>query len=250
MPFFQVPPPTRYDLNFTLAGIPVRVHPLFWLIAILFGLNSNTLIGLVIWVVVVFISILIHELGHSMAMRMYGQESFIVLHMMGGLAVPQSSRWRARGGDESTQQIVISLAGPIAGFLFAGLVIALVVVLGGAVSINWLFGFIPIPSAFLPAGGSIGNTIISVLLWVNVFWGLINLIPVYPLDGGHVARNLFIKADPWDGFRKSLWLSTIAGAIVAVAGLIFLRSIWIGLLFGILALQSYQTLQGRGGGMF
>jgi Zn-dependent protease len=249
MAFFQVPPPSRYDLNFSIAGIPVRVHPLFWLIAILFGLSSSTFIGLVIWVVAVFISILIHELGHSMAMRVYGKDSFIVLHMMGGLAVPQSSRWGGRGGDETTQQIVISLAGPIAGFLFATLVIALVLALGGSASINWLLGFIPIPGAFLPSGGFIGNSIISVLLWVNVFWGLINLIPVFPLDGGHVARNLFLKVDPWDGFRKSLWLSTIAGAIVAVAGLFFMRSIWIGLLFGLLALQSYQTLQGRGGGM-
>lgn len=250
MAFFQVPPPTRYDLNFTLARIPVRVHPLFWLIAILFGLSSSSFVQIIIWVVVVFISILIHELGHSMAMRMYGQDSFIVLHMMGGLAVPQSSRWSRRNGDDSTQQIVISLAGPLAGFLLAGLVIILVIALGGSASINWLFGFIPIPGAFLPSGGFIGNSIISVLLWVNVFWGLINLIPVYPLDGGHVSRHLLLKIDPWDGLRKSLWVSTIAGAIVAVAGLIFLRSIWIGLLFGLLAFQSYQTLQGRGGGMF
>ena len=250
MPFFQVPPPTRYDLNFTIAGFPVRVHPLFWLIAILFGLSSNTLTGLVIWVVVVFVSILIHELGHALTMRMYGQDSFIVLHLMGGLAVPQSSRWGGRGGDESTQQIVISLAGPFAGFLFAGLVIGIVIILGGSASVHWLLGFIPVPSAVLPTGGFIGNAIISTLLWVNVFWGLINLIPVYPLDGGQVSRHLLIKVDPWDGFRKSLWVSTIAGAIVAVAGLIFLRSIWIGLLFGLLAFQSYQTLQGRSSGMF
>ena len=33
MSLFQLPPPTRYDLRFTIAGIPVRVHPLFWLVA-------------------------------------------------------------------------------------------------------------------------------------------------------------------------------------------------------------------------
>jgi Zn-dependent protease len=250
MLLFQPPPPTRYDLNFTIAGTPVRVHPIFWVIAILFGLNSSGFIQIVIWVFAVFISILIHELGHAMAMRMYGQDSFIVLHGMGGLTVPQSSRWGGRGSDESTQQIVISLAGPFAGFLFAGLIVALVLVLGGSASVHWLFGFIPAPTAFLPSGGSIGNSLIGVLLWVNVFWGLINLLPVFPLDGGKVSRSLFTKFDPWDGFRKSLWLSTIVGAIMAVAGLVYLRSIWIGLLFGLLAFQSYQTIQGRGGGMY
>ncbi|MCB8943955.1 MAG: hypothetical protein H6658_09385 [Ardenticatenaceae bacterium] len=250
MPFFQAPPPTRYDLNFTLAGIPVRVHPLFWLIVLIFGINASTLIGIIIWVVVVFVSILIHEIGHSLAMRMYGIDSFIVLHGFGGLAIPRSARWGGRSSDETTEQIIISLAGPIAGFLLAALVIALVILLGGSVSVNWLLGFIPIPSAFLPSGGSIGNTIIATLLWVNVFWGLVNLLPVYPLDGGNVSRNLFVKADPWDGFRKSLVVSTVVGAIMAVVGLIFLRSLWMGLLFGLLAFQSYQTLQGRGGGMF
>lgn len=247
MQFFQPPPPTRYDLKFSLAGIPVRVHPLFWLLTIFLGLSAGSLIQLLIWVVAVFISILIHEMGHALAMRRYGQDSFIVLHMMGGLAVPQSSRWGGRASTDTTEQIIISLAGPFAGFLFAILVLALVLALGGSASVHWLLGFIPIPGAFLPSGGFIGNSIISVLLLVNVFWGLFNLIPVYPLDGGNVSRNLFIKADPWDGFRKSLWLSTIAGAIMAVVGLFYLRSIWMGLLFGLLAFQSYQTIQGRGG---
>ncbi len=250
MSFFLVPPPTRYDLNFRIARIPVRVHPLFWLLTIFLGLSSGSIVQMLIWVVVVFISILIHELGHSLAMRLFGQDSSILLYMMGGLAIPQSSRWGGRGIDDSSQQIVISLAGPFAGFLLALLVIATVMLLGGTVSINWLLGFIPVPSAFLLSGGFIVNLIISTLLWVNVFWGLINLVPVYPLDGGQVARQLFIKMDPWDGVRKSLWLSTIAGAIVALVGLVLWRSMWIGFLFGILAFQSYQMMQGRSGGIF
>ena len=61
---FQPPPPTQYDLRFAIAGIPVRVHPLFWLITILFGFSAD-LIQLLIWVFVVFVSILVHELGHA-----------------------------------------------------------------------------------------------------------------------------------------------------------------------------------------
>jgi membrane-associated protease RseP (regulator of RpoE activity) len=83
------------------------------------------------------------------------------------------------------------------------------------------------------------------MLWVNVFWGLVNLVPVYPLDGGSVTRNVLIQADPIDGVRKSLWISVIAGGLVALAALIFLRSIFMALLFGLLAFQSYQALQRR-----
>jgi membrane-associated protease RseP (regulator of RpoE activity) len=80
---------------------------------------------------------------------------------------------------------------------------------------------------------------------VNVFWGVINLMPVYPLDGGNVTRYALLKADPWNGIRRSLWISVIAGAILAAVGLILFRSLFMALLFGFLAFQSYQSLQSR-----
>ena len=92
----QAPPPTRFDLRFSVAGIPIRVHPLFWLIAILFGSSSGSAARLLGWVIAVFVSITIHELGHAFALRRYGQESQIILHMAGGLTVPESIAW---GGD-------------------------------------------------------------------------------------------------------------------------------------------------------
>ena len=93
MSIFQVPPPTRFDLRFSIAGIPVRVHPLFWLIAILFGSSSGSIVSILSWVVAIFVSILIHELGHAFAMRRYGQGSHIVLHFAGGLTVPETVAW-------------------------------------------------------------------------------------------------------------------------------------------------------------
>jgi stage IV sporulation protein FB len=251
MLLFQSPPPTRYDLRFNLAGIPVRVHPLFWLIALLLGSSSGGLLGLLIWVPVVFVSILIHELGHALAMRRYGRSSQVILYMMGGLTVPEQVSWG--GGWASVvliprQEIFISLAGPGAGFLFAGIVIAGVIASGGSILMGKLLGFIPMPAAVqLPIGGSVLNALVITLLWVNIFWGIINLMPVYPLDGGSVARHLLLKADPLDGVRKSLWVSVIAGILVALLGLFLLRSVYMAFLFGFLAFQSYQSLQGLTG---
>jgi len=243
----QEPPPTQYDLRFSVAGIPVRVHPLFWLVALLLG-SSGALIGVPIWIFVLFVSILIHELGHAFACRCFGIDSRIVLHYMGGLAIPESSPWGggwANIAPSPRQQIVISLAGPFAGFLLAIFVIAGVNFSGGATA-GLLFGVIPVPQyASFSSVGRVLNQFIQMMLWVNIFWGLINLLPVFPLDGGQVARNVLIQSDPLNGNRKSLWVSVITGAVVAFAGFFLLRSIYMAVLFGLLAFQSYQALGAR-----
>lgn len=251
MLLFQPPPSTRYDLRFSIAGIQVRVHPLFWLVALLLGSAGGPLL-IPIWILVIFVSILIHELGHALAFRRHGQNSQIVLHFAGGLTIPEPVSWGSGVANvalSSNQQIFVSLAGPGAGLLFAALVIMGVLVAGGSVITTWLLGIIPLPlTAVIPFGGRLTSLMVTMLLWVNVFWGVINLMPVYPLDGGQVARNLLVRNDPWSGLRKSLLLSTVAGTLVALVGLFVFRSVYMAVLFGFLAFQSYQTLQGYPGG--
>jgi Zn-dependent protease len=221
---------------------------LFWLVALLFG-SSGDLIQIPIWISVVFISILIHELGHAFAFRRYGIHSQIVLHFMGGLTIPESTPWGggwANVAPSPNQQIVISLAGPFAGFFFTAVVITGVLFSGGTVLTSTLFGFLPLPlTPVIPFGGRVLGIFVSLLLWVNIFWGLINLLPVFPLDGGQVVRNILIQYDPLDGMRKSLWVSVVTGGIIALAAFLFLRSIYMAFLFGMLAFQSYQALQAR-----
>jgi stage IV sporulation protein FB len=245
---FQSLPPTRYDLNFSIAGIPVRVHPLFWLVALLLG-SSGALIQIPIWIIVLFASILIHELGHAFALRGFGVNSQIVLHFAGGLTIPEAAPWGsgwARVSPSPNQEIVISLAGPFTGFIFASLVMLGVVASGGTLITSKLLGFLPLPlTALMPFGGTVLSIFVTMLLWVNIFWGLINLLPVFPLDGGQVARNILIQVDPRDGVRKSLWVSVVTGGILAILGLIAFRSVFMALLFGFLAFQSFQSLQGR-----
>ena len=97
--FAAEPAPTQFDLHFRIAGFPVRVHPLFWLMTLMMGARDDDPMTLLIWIGVVFLSILVHELGHALTMRYYGQDARIVLYMMGGLAIPESSRGEeARGG--------------------------------------------------------------------------------------------------------------------------------------------------------
>jgi len=107
------------------------------------------------------------------------------------------------------------------------------------------FGFLPIPAVVLPYEFGILDRVFALFVFINFFWGLINLLPVFPLDGGNVARYTLIQTDPINGLRNSLWLSVITGALIAIAGFVVLGSIYMAFLFGYLAFQSYQALQYR-----
>ena len=113
------PPPSQGDLHFRLFGFPVRVHPFFWLVCLIMGLRGSSTppAEVIAWLIAVFVSIVIHELGHAFLQRRYGGNPRIVLHGFGGLAICGDCDRSPRS------QILISLAGPMAGFLFAGLLL-------------------------------------------------------------------------------------------------------------------------------
>ncbi len=248
--FLVDPPPTRGDLHFSVAGFPVRVSPFFWLVALLlaggFGSRLDPKFA-AIWIGTVFVSILIHELGHAVVMRKYGGAPRIVLYHFGGLAIEE------RIVRSSREQIAISAAGPLAGFVFAALIVLLitlagqpweVVGIGGTPSLNG-FGVPLLVGHFVFQDFTSPNLndLIFSLLSVNILWGLLNLAPVYPLDGGQIAREVLTEMDPAEGVARSLWVSTITGGILAVIALITSRSLLLPLMFGMLAYSSYNTLQ-------
>ncbi len=256
------PQRTDYDVNFHCGGFPVRVHPLFWLAALILGANgvydgagnvsSDAAIVLLSWVSVLFVSILIHELGHALVMRRFGLSSHIVLYLLGGLAVADTGPYSVgrRSRLTPTHNIMISLAGPAAGFLLAVLTVLGIVALGGKVSFD-LRSFPYFYYPVLPADTSQSLLIlIEHLLYVNILWGLVNLLPVFPLDGGQVARQLFERVDPWNGFVRSLWLSIATSVLIAAAAGFYLKSTFMALMFISLAASNYMMLQQMGGGGF
>ncbi|MEX0678530.1 MAG: site-2 protease family protein [Pirellulales bacterium] len=238
------PPRTPYDLNFRALGIPVRVHPLFWLAAVVLGVRGNEEPQqLVLWVAAVFVSILVHELGHALAARFYGWDPSITLHVFGGLASYQPT-YRS-----PIKQIVITLAGPGAGFLFAALIVGSIAAFGHRVQFGWQGWVLPINYDF---ASTKLEMLVDDLLYVNIFWGLVNLLPVYPLDGGQISLEIFQLANPRDGLRQSLWLSVVVAAGVGVLAYVRLHELFLLLFFGYMAYTSYMTLQsyfGPGGGL-
>ncbi|MEX0711076.1 MAG: site-2 protease family protein [Pirellulales bacterium] len=251
------PPRTAYDLNFQVARFPVRVHPFFWLVAILLSARRDTPPWeIVLWMCVVFVSILIHELGHALAFRYFGRDCHIVLYHFGGLAVPDEryggfEPYRTRDESDSASQIIISLAGPAAGFLFAALIAAAIYLSGYGFQHRSMLGSwlsFEIGSSRPQIELEKLYTALDMLFQVNITWGLVNLLPVFPLDGGRVSQTLFEKYRPHDGLRQSLVVSIAVAIFVAAAGLLKYEEIFIAVMFGVLAYINYRLLQQVSGG--
>lgn len=219
----DTPNSSRGELRFRLLGVSVRIHPWFWFTTLIMGASRDTG-SILVWVGVCFVSILVHEFGHVAAYRIFGARGSVVLYGFGGLAVPD------REISGTFARFAVSVAGPMAGFALAALVFAVSI---GA-------SFHPVTDELI--SGRYVELMQHDLLWVNVFWGLINLLPIYPLDGGQAARALFERQNPARGLRRSLILSIVVGiAMAAIA--FFMRSMYMVGLFGVLAATNAQTLE-------
>ena len=85
--------------------------------------------------------------------------------------------------------------------------------------------------------------LVDYLLFVTIAYGILNLLPVYPLDGGQIARELLTMIVGPDGVRLSLFLSMTVAGCLAIYGGVRLHSIFMTLFFGVLAYSSFATLQ-------
>lgn len=186
----------RYTLRLTTCfGIPVRVHFTFPLILIIFGLEGwvrgawrETLWGILL-VFVVFVCVVLHELGHSLQARRYGVRVLdIVLLPIGGMAradrIPENPR----------EEIIIAISGPAVNFALACIVLV----------VMWLT---KTPVDVLEDG------FLSNLLIVNLALGTFNLIPAFPMDGGRILRGILAVKLP---YLRATRYATSVGQLIAL----------------------------------
>jgi stage IV sporulation protein FB len=228
---------TPYDLNFRIFGIPTRVHPSFWLIAVIFSwpLSADGLQFVLLGIACMFVTIMVHELGHALMWRAYHMDSAILLYSFGGLTFPEGRLPRR------SWRIIVTLAGPFANFLLFG-------VIWGSDQVQ------PWQSTNLYT-----DVVFDVLVQINLGWGLLNLLPVYPLDGGQISRELWLEYQPSMGVVNSLRMSMIV-AIAFSAYAVGCRydliprqwTVWwlrpgmyAAILFAVLALENYFDLQNQ-----
>ncbi len=243
------PNATPLDLRFRVFGTHVRVHPLFWLVMGILGwgwtrqpvLPGGGLGDVALWIFCCFLSVLLHELGHVWMGQAFGTHGHILLHSMGGLAIGASDvphRW---------QRILISLAGP-------GIQLLLYAVLYGLLR-----------AGLLPEALRENNALmlmLAMLLLINLAWPILNLLPIWPLDGGQVTREV-CEAVSRRGVVVALWISLVVSAGLAVYSLLaqspefrsqvvhwlgrlplgYRGSIFMAIFFALFAVGSWQALQ-------
>jgi Zn-dependent protease len=265
------PMDSPYDWRFRLLGFPIRVTWLFWVVAAALGYNiaikldgDYQLVGgaspgfallLSVWVVATLLSILIHELGHGLAFRWFGIESQIVLYHMGGLAIPTAGYLYQRGGIRRRLshggQIVISAAGPLLQ-LAAGVAVAVgAIAMGIEVPfVDWLgervgWDMSSFHAADALSGSPLIDESIRFFVLISIVWPLFNLLPVYPLDGGHIVQHIIAILRRTDGLYEANAIGAVVGFLVAWY---FFQSgqLFNAILFMSIAMSNVQALQQQG----
>jgi Zn-dependent protease len=218
---------------FSLFGHEIYITPWFLLLIAFFsfsglqaGAGVQALQKILIWAPVLFGGILFHEFGHAFAMQAYGYGgSRIELHGFGGVTINQRRQQSPPG-----QSIVISLAGPIASTILGVASYGALLVWGE------------------PDGGFLTG-FLSTMALVNIFWAVFNMLPINPMDGGHVV----LHALRWGlkDARKAVRYSAISSLVVlalSIAAAFALgyagtSLLWILLLGAMFGMQNWQMLQ-------
>lgn len=193
--------------------IPIAIHPFFWVLAALIGwLNSQSLIGMLVWIGIIFVSVLIHEFGHALTAVCFKQRANIQLVALGGLTSYE-------GGKLSfLKQFIIVLNGPLAGM---GLFFLSFFLVRSGIQGFWLDVF-------------------RIMMIANLFWSVVNLLPVLPLDGGQLLRITLEGFFGLKGFKASLFIGALIAALLSFY-FFMIQAFLIGAIFFLFAFQSFDS---------
>ena len=202
-------------IQFNLFGVNVRVEIWFWVILAVIGgglqaSNTEDLLLVAMFVLAGFISVLVHEMGHALMIRKYGQPTRVVLSAFGGYAsYPAGALTRKKS-------FLVTAAGPVAQLGFAGLII--------------------IVTDYLPKGGGQLGYFIFYLKWVSIVWALFNCLPICPLDGGRMLGSILGPRR-----EKVLFLTGVITAFVIGLCALYFKQLYITLFMGLFVYQNYQS---------
>lgn len=154
-------------MSFRILGVPVGVHLTFLFVALL-GASAYRGFDIAIWTAAAFVSILSHELGHALVARAFGARNVnVTLYGLGGLTSYQHGRAMTHG-----RSFLVSAAGSAVG-----------IVLGGGL---WLM----IREGVFDGSSHEVAVFVDSFVYTALVWGILNWVPIVPLDGGHMVLHL------------------------------------------------------------
>src|ERR1700722_3422402 len=152
-------------LGFRLGPIPIRIDPWFLVAALIVGLGADRGPAQVaLWAGGFLVAVLLHELGHVVAARSFGVGAELNLALFRTGFLP----WV--GSLPAPRRIVVCLAGPAVSLGTAAMAFAIVRV--------------------DPTAGGLAGGAALYFGWINLGWGLLNLLPILPLDAGNALVAL------------------------------------------------------------
>jgi Zn-dependent protease len=190
----------------------------FFLVAFFVILNYDPALGVhyaLLWILIIFISVLVHELAHAATIGMFGYgPSRVILGGMGGVTI------NARVA-KPWHDMLISVAGPLSSF---GLMFAMIAFYGTGI----------------PERDAMLRPLVAYLALMNKWWGWFNLLPVPPLDGGHFVRHLLRTFLPErTAFTIAIWIAMIGGGAAAL-WFALQREVFIAVLIGWFTFMAFQ----------
>lgn len=209
----------------SIRGTTIALDFSFFILVALFVMTSyNPDLGIhyaLLWIPILFLSILVHELAHAAMFGIFGYgPSQIVLGGIGGHTMASS-----KPTVKAWQEMLISIAGPLSSFALAWVMAVLFQKVSFVRQDPMLVAFVPLMAR------------------ANFFWGLFNCIPVTPLDGGHALRSFLRMFLPdRKAFAIAVWIGIAVGAAVAIYGLIA-RQIFVAVLIAWYVYMNYQQWQ-------
>jgi len=190
----------------SIFGIPVRIHITFLLLLFFVAVNPHKgllggLVG-VVFIILVFIGVLLHELGHSLVARHFGESVHdIVLLPIGGVSrmeIPQDPR----------QEILVAVSGPVVSLILAMFFLIL----------SLLFGYSLGFGSFIKAE----SRILVELFYVNLMLAIFNLIPAFPMDGGRILRGILaLRMEPVRATRIAVGVGQVLAVVMFFIGIFF-----------------------------
>ena len=172
------------------------------------------------FVVIAVVSVLIHEFGHAFAARSQGTVGTPVISLTGMAGL---TRYRLAKTPSRVQSIFISFAGPLTG-----------IVLG--------FGILALRSI-----EPVEETVfVENLYWIGLFttfgWSAFNLVPIVPLDGGHIMTDL-LPGNSLERRRRAAWVSIAVAAILAPVLWFSLKLLFAPIILAAMAFQNWSSLK-------
>ena len=198
-----------------LFGIEVRIHLTFlFLLFFVWSTEAATqdanaaarVLGLV---GIVFGSVVLHELGHALMARGSGVPAKgIILLPIGGITILDEAHVIPDPVNGWKRDIRIAIAGPLVNLFIAGIsALVLLVVIPG-------FSFTARPLLH-------SSALLRSIVWANVYLGLFNLLPAYPMDGGRVLRALFSRQiDMVRATQRAVRIGNVFSILMIMVGML------------------------------